>query len=181
MVFPGRVSVWVMVKVAVTGFPVTTLPPNPPINPPNSNMPAIGPPGPLPPNPPGGGPCAFTTRAAPANSIAPIPAPSMTFLTDYPPRNVSPKPVFGPCPRPHTTVTEKLLDQLHPARPTIFPDQNIRQNQVFIRRLGYRVAELSERGSRQLDAHDHSRIVRGNRPGVRYRHKIGGHVGFVRG
>src|ERR1700739_1893445 len=40
----ARVSFREMVKVAWNGFPVTVLPPKPPIRPPNSNMPSPGPP-----------------------------------------------------------------------------------------------------------------------------------------
>src|ERR1700674_291374 len=91
IVLSGRVSVCVIVMVARIGFPVTTLPPKPPISPPNSNMPAIGPPGPgpspLPKRPEGGGPCAPTTSATPANNIAAIPAPNIALFNSKPPQN----------------------------------------------------------------------------------------------
>src|SRR6202142_2274222 len=127
------------------GLPVTSLPPKPPIKPPNSNAPAIGPP----PNPPrAGGPCAPTISAAPVNSIATIPEPINFLLTVLPPQKNICKNFRFP---------KQLLNQFHAARPTILAHQNVRKDQVFIRRLGDGVAQLRQGSPRQLHSHNHAR------------------------
>src|SRR5271165_4437328 len=124
MVLPGSVSVCVIVKVAWTGLPVTTLPPKPPTRPPNSIIPGMGPSGPgprPPPNPPGGGgPCAATITAEPANSNAINPAPNIFLFTALPPQTIAQELSFAHKPN--------LLNQLHSTRPAILAHQNIRQN-----------------------------------------------------
>src|SRR5580692_13195566 len=119
---PARASFRVTVNVAWNGFPVTVLPPKLPLRPPNSNMPAIGPPGPgpRPPKPPGpGGPCALTTIATPASNNVPIPTPTIAFLT-----TLSSKLILQVL-RPPASFYQicLLLNQLDPARPAILTHQ----------------------------------------------------------
>src|ERR1700722_882299 len=172
IVLSGSVSVCVIVMVARIGFPVTTLPPKPPINPPNSNMPAIGPPipWPRPPNgPEAGGPCALTIMAAPASIIAAIPAPIVTLLTDLPPntsRTITTIPIAN-------DSCTHLLNQLHAARPAIFAHQDVGEDQIFIRSFRDWIAELRQRRPGQLDAHNHPRIVRRDCACEWNRHEIG--------
>src|SRR5580704_6865995 len=168
----GSVSVCVMVMVARIGFPVTTLPPKPPISPPNSNPPAIGPPipWPRPPNgPEAGGPCALTIMAAPTSNITAMPAPIVTLLTDLPPETSRAITTFLTLNHPCT----RLLNQLHPARPAIFTHQNVGEDQIFIGSFCDRIAQLRQRRPGQLDAHNHPRIVRRDCACERNRHEIG--------